>query len=331
MPIPSNWLQELREFVKQLKTATAAAERECYLGDRPFDKFAPIEQAASWKDYMEWLEELQGSWCFRGQREASWTLDTSLDRAVKVEYSTANSSGCYHLDRETEQRELFFRFQQQAHSHVAHIPSFDDFGSWLAMMQHHGVPTRLLDWTRSPYVGLYFAVADEPNEACSAVWAIDLQWLTRRARELLSSEASRPAGEDVTLGAKHINRVLRETKVPVIIQIEPLRTSERMAAQQGVLLCKLFHQATFSQILMRMIIEPDVPDYPVLRKLSIERNLRIEFLKRLREMNIHSASLFPGIDGFARSLKLDLEIKVKSAQAKAAGLAVDPLAACGAG
>jgi len=45
--------------------------------------------------------------------------------------------------------------------------------------------------------------------------------------------------------------------------------------------------------------------------------LRIEFLKRLREMNIHSVSLFPGIDGLGKSLKLDLEIKVKSAQASA--------------
>ncbi|MBK5293615.1 MAG: FRG domain-containing protein [Acidobacteriia bacterium] len=122
------------------------------------------------------MKELQGSWCFRGQRESSWLLDTSLDRVVKVEYSGAKSRGYYHVDRETEQRELFLRFQQQAHHHAGH---------WLALMQHHGVPTRLLDWTQSPYVALYFAVADEPYEACSGVWGINLDWLQVKGHELL--------------------------------------------------------------------------------------------------------------------------------------------------
>jgi hypothetical protein len=48
-----------------------------------------------------------------------------------------------------------------------------------------------------------------------------------------------------------------------------------------------------------------------LRKLVVGRDLRIKFLKNLRAMNIHRASLFTGLDGFGRSLRLDLEIKVK--------------------
>lgn len=83
-----------------------------------------------------------------------------------------------------------------------------------------------------------------------------------------------------------------------------------MLAQQGVLLCKLFHQATFSVILMSMMFD-QIPDRPVVRKLEVGRNLRIEFLKNLRAMSIHRAWLFPGLDGFGMSLKLDLEIKVK--------------------
>jgi PII-like signaling protein len=44
----------------------------------------------------------------------------------------------------------------------------------------------------------------------------------------------------------------------------------------------------------------------------LKRELRITFLKNLRAMNIHGASLFPGLDGFGQSLKLDLEMKVKA-------------------
>jgi hypothetical protein len=108
-----------------------------------------------------------------------------------------------------------------------------------------------------------------------------------------------------------VNRLLSQTDKPVIVKIDPLRQSRRMAAQQGLLLCKLIHQATFSQILTSMMMHPTLQECPVVRKLVIDDDLRIECSKRLREMNIHSASLFPGIDGFSKSLKLDLEIKVK--------------------
>ncbi len=57
---------------------------------------------------------------------------------------------------------------------------------------------------------------------------------------------------------------------------------------------------------------PDLRDRPVIRRLVLSSKLRIEFLKNLRAMNIHRASLFPGLDGFGQSLKLDLEIKVKN-------------------
>lgn len=316
-----------------MKAATDPSERAKYLrlGDRLFDNFVLTEQASSWRECSEWLRELQGSWCFRGQRESSWSLDTSLDRAVKVEYSRANSSGLFHLDREIEQRELVLRFQQQAHYHLGNLPAIDDSGGWLALMQHHGVPTRLLDWTMSPHVALYFAVADEPQEANSAVWGLDLHWLHTNGRETLGSEPSTSLTDHVQTRTDHTNRLIRETEMPVIVQIDPLAKSERMVAQQGLLLCKLFHQTWFSQILMTMMIHPDVSDQPVLRKLMVEKGLRIELLKRLREMNIHSASLFPGIDGVGKSLKLDLEIKVKSAQASASDPDRSSLATCDAG
>ncbi len=50
-------------------------------------------------------------------------------------------------------------------------------------------------------------------------------------------------------------------------------------------------------------------DFPVIRKPEVRNDLRIKFLKRLRAMNIHRASLFPGLDGLGLSLKLDLELK----------------------
>jgi hypothetical protein len=58
----------------------------------------PSESIESWQTLEAWIAGLQGSWCFRGQRDANWRLTTSLDRAVRIEHHTENSSGWYHLD-----------------------------------------------------------------------------------------------------------------------------------------------------------------------------------------------------------------------------------------
>jgi hypothetical protein len=60
---------------------------------------------------------------------------------------------------------------------------------------------------------------------------------------------------------------------------------------------------------MKMMMYPEVTDRPAIRKLEITSSLRLRFLKHLRAMNIHRASLFPGLDGLGLSLKLDLELK----------------------
>ena len=312
MPVPSDWFQQFNDFVKEFKAVMSGPDRgaqEPFHGDGPFDRFVLSESAASWHDFQQWLSELEGTWCFRGQRESEWSLDTSLDRAIKVEYE--NGYG-HPLDRDTEQGELLFRFQQQAHHHIDNLPSAEDLASWLALMQHHGVPTRLLDWTKSPYVALYFALIEEPQDDRCAVWTINLDWLNSKGHELIGLEAVMSVMRNSQTNGGNRYSSIPLTEEPVIVKVDPLRANERMVAQQGFFLCKLYHRATFSQILMSMMINTNVPDQPVLRKLTIGKDLRIEILKRLREMNIHSASLFPGLDGFAQSLKHDLEIKVKS-------------------
>ncbi len=259
---------------------------------------------------------MEGRWGFRGQRESDWSLSTSLDRAVKVEFSAPTASGYYHLDRETEIRNLLFRFQQQAHRYGG-VPSEGDLTSWFALMQHYGAPTRLLDWTSSPYVGLYFAAEDEPlnQGGSSAIWAIDLEWLEVRANELLQQSGLGSLSEDSGERADCLNRLLRETEKPIIVRIDPSRVDERIAAQQGFFLCKLLHPAEFSVVLMDMMMHPELPASPVVRKLEVPASCRIDFLMSLRAMNIHRASLFPGLDGFGRSLRLDLELKVKASLA----------------
>ncbi|MGH9607462.1 MAG: FRG domain-containing protein [Terracidiphilus sp.] len=331
MPVPADWSQKQNTALAEYKKSQDSFGIGPWY-DELFSKLIWAETATSWRDFLDWVGELQGPWCFRGQRESAWTLRTSLDRAVRVSHENVKvstpdgryylSSGSYHLDRRAVENESLFRFQQQAHQFIPHTPPVDDKASWLALMQHHGVPTRLLDWTSSPYVALYFAIEKAPREkndekkkakegkaneekddGCSAVWAMDLHWLETKKQKFLESKD--PKGRTA-----HLNDLLDQCDRPLIVKIDPPQGNERMSAQQGFFLWKLYEETPFfDQILISMMIDP-IQERPVIRKLKIGMDLRIGFLESLRSMNIHSGSLFPGLDGFCQSLKTELEIRV---------------------
>jgi FRG domain len=75
-------------------------------------------------------------------------------------------------------------FRVAVRPYLARTPNHDQTMDWLAMMQHYGAPTRLLDWTRSPYVDLYFVLRNQ-KEANAALWSIDLTGFEQRSLALL--------------------------------------------------------------------------------------------------------------------------------------------------
>jgi hypothetical protein len=183
----------MRELVKWAEVISRArkwkSDPACWYEytyrDGAFNGLVATDLAESWKDFLGWSNSFQ-SWGFRGQRESSWTLQSSLERRIRVAYTYRNMSGHRHLDREMVGEELLSGFRKLAPLHLQDLPSNDDLTGWLALMQHYGGPTRLLDWTECPFVGMYFALREEPKAGnCSAVWAIDLDWLKRKEREIL--------------------------------------------------------------------------------------------------------------------------------------------------
>lgn len=326
MPVPADWRQQQERVLEEYQREP---DRFGAPYDELFNRLILAERASTWADFLAWLSELQGSWCFRGQRESVWSLRTSLDRAVIVR----TSNGHHYLDRRGVERELLFHFQQQAHQFIRNPPAAEDRASWFALMQHHGVPTRFLDWTRSPYVALYFAVEealwnsdDQPSrrpeprfgqnqqgvQRKRAIWAVDLHWLEGKERAHLGTVPT-----DTNARTTYLNGLLDQNEKQLIVRIDPPQANERMFAQQGFFLWKLFERTSFfDQILVSMMKEP-IMDRPVVRKLEVDENLRVEFLEKLRAMNIHRASLFPGLDGFCEFLKLDLEIRVAKRAAEA--------------
>ena len=73
-------------------------------------------------------------------------------------------------------------FQRRAHHYLNDVPPLGECIEWLALIQHYSGPTRLLDFTHSPYVAAFFAMEKAEHDA--VVWAIDTDALHVKAREL---------------------------------------------------------------------------------------------------------------------------------------------------
>lgn len=96
----------------------------------------------------DFFSEQRGQWVFRGHSSIKYQLLPSIGRS-----STHTSSNLKKYERS-----IFNTFKREARAFLTNAPK-DDW-EWLALAQHHGLPTRLLDWSHNPLVALYFAVSE---------------------------------------------------------------------------------------------------------------------------------------------------------------------------
>ncbi len=238
-------------------------------------------------------------WIWRGQSLASWPLATSLDRTLKGMAADPAERG------RREQRALSF-FRAHAGQHLGVTPPQDDLLGWLVAMQHYGAPTRLLDWTESPFVAIYFAYRDMPPEQKepAALWLYDVRLghMTLIQREELQFPKLR---DDTHEGPRpewpaEINDLVRryiQSKSPTPLAIVPNRPDSRMTAQQTVL-------TVDGRVDGGIVYPMRGPVGPLLFKAELPAFWRRQALRDLGMMGITDASLFPGAEGIARHTAL---------------------------
>jgi hypothetical protein len=153
------------------------------------EKFQRGPVFTTWQEvYQAYLSMFGGPvddkvWVFRGQSNDDWKLGTRLERELA-------RAGCVHEEWGYIEEGLVREFQRRlgtADDSVG-LPDSDNILAWMALMQHHGTPTRLLDWTYSFFVALFFAV--ESADGAAAVFAIDARWCNRRSRRKLPRSES---------------------------------------------------------------------------------------------------------------------------------------------
>jgi FRG domain len=236
--------------------------------------------ADSWHDQ---LARHRSDFVFRGEASRDTKLTTSLQRL-----------GGGYTDVEPH---LLRNFRKYAHRSA--VPE-DSLWHWLALAKHHGLATRLLDWTYSPYVALHFATAyPRDYEQDGAIWMVDFvktnRLLPAELREAVEQEGMNALSADLLLDCAKTLGEFDRLGDDFVVFFEPPALDDRIVNQYALFSLMPSAEARMDDWLER---------HPALsRRIVLPGELKWEVRDKLDQANITERVLFPGLDGLATWLK----------------------------
>ncbi|MED3992243.1 FRG domain-containing protein [Priestia aryabhattai] len=254
-------------------------------------------QAEGWIDLQEELFNFplhpdhgryRSSLAYRGVGSSRFDLSTSLMR----------------IDNSYMESHLLRNFKKYARSILK-----DNHNDWelIAVAQHYGLPTRLLDWSFSPYVALHFATSDisKYNED-GAIWCLDIEKVNRllppKYREALDDEGSYVFTVDLLkkiydIEISKMKDFDLEEKIgdDFVICLEPPSLDERIVNQYAMFTLMTNSDRTFDNLFSNY---PDIH-----KKIIIPAGLKLEIRDKLDQANINERMIYPGLQGISEWLK----------------------------
>lgn len=249
-------------------------------------------RAESWNELQDqlfhdaWHPELgrfRSRYAFRGLSDAEYALETTLMRL----------GGPYA----SLERHLLRNFRKYAHNMVER----ESVWHWLSVAQHHGLPTRLLDWTYSPLVAMHFATANiDRFDRDGAIWAVNYvrthERLPRDLRERLEAEGANVFTVQILSEcAESLDSFRGGAADDVALFFEPSSLDDRIVNQFALFSTLSSAELAFDEWLRR---QPGM-----WRKIVIPASLKWEIRDKLDQANVTERVLFPGLDGLTSWLR----------------------------
>ena len=252
--------------------------------------------AESWSHLMEVLagdatqvgliDRHRSDKVYRGMADSSWALHTSLQR-VNKNFDLVEK----HLLRN------FIKYAPQT------SVAFNSFWNWLTLAQHHGLPTRLMDWTYSPLIALHFALDNHTSfkqNGDAAIWSVDLDMIKATLPPVIKKRFDADGAYSFSIDTLdelwgNIDELSEKSEPDFMIFFEPPSFDDRIINQYALLSTTRNSETIVSDWLKN---NPNL-----YRQIIIPKELKWEFRDRLDQINITERIIYPGLDGLCTWLK----------------------------
>ena len=280
----------------------------------------PRKTASTMLQFVEWTEQIADLFSPGGQAEIAWFRGANSDKHKLIPSLYRSQAG---RDDEDSDDELRGEFKRRGLPLVAERPPRDDW-EWYFLMQHYGAPTRLLDWTDSALVALYFAISsfrlsnEETSSMKPAVWALNPWFLNRKVDKELRKAKEKPLPFDgpLTPGVivdrsraryleQYLGPIYKGRKPPQYpISLDPTFIAQRMLVQHSHFtlhgsdsrgIDEMVEELGLSDGLFRVVIKTDAEGIRLMRW-------------RLATLGISETTIFPDLQGLGRELNLEYGI-----------------------
>lgn len=252
-----------------------------------------IITVTTWNELREALDfrkdkhtdRFRSNFVFRGVAVENYNLEPSIQRIGRLASEVES-----HLIRS---------FKKYAPLNTL-LDNYDNIWNWLALAQHHGLPTRLLDWTFSADIALHFLTESRDRfETDGAIWMVDCVKLHDYLpgvlkRHLDDENVSTFSSDDLDKVIGSSLNDIHKLKDNAMVFFEPPSISDRIVSQYG---------------LFSFMLDVDSSNYEWLkqhpslwRKIIIPKELKWEIRDRLDQANITERVIYPGLDGLSKWL-----------------------------
>lgn len=264
-----------------------------------------IKNIKTGQKYFKEINKLpEGKWIFRALRESEVEKIRDNEITIKSSFDEA----CDRAEISKKERWLYeswmlFEFKREAYNYLNNKPEPADFLEWLSIGRHYGMPSRLVDFTYSPYIVAYFALSVKGKKEKGYIIALNWEWMKDETEKNISGGWKNKLGtiknKDASFHNPKLFQKVIKWKINYVAPVNPLKRNQRLAIQQGLFLCPVNIDESFDKNLVDTFQKANNVKKIFILSLSDEK--RSETIRELQKMNISIATLYPDLIGWAES------------------------------